>query len=149
MAGAEQVSAVLAKLHTTELRVINPVQWRDTPVPEREWIIRDRIPAKTVTLLSGDGAVGKSTLALQLGTARALGRDWIGKMPTAGRTLYLSAEDDEDELHRRLDDIRSHYGATFDDMADFNLVDLVGENAVLGEISKSGIIHAAPLFDAV
>jgi RecA-family ATPase len=134
---------------TLELRIINPVQWRDEPVPEREWIVRDWIPAKTVTLLSGDGAVGKSTLALQLGTARALGRDWIGTMPTAGRTLYLSAEDDADELHRRLDAIRAHYGATFDEMADLNLVDLVGENAVLGEILKTGIIQAAPIFDAV
>src|SRR5437762_7973424 len=102
MAGAEQVSAVLAKLHTagsqnvqmltSELRIINPVQWRDEPVPERQWIVRDMIPANTVTLLSGDGAVGKSTLALQLGTARALGRDWIGTVPSAGRTLHLSAE---------------------------------------------------------
>jgi RecA-family ATPase len=107
------------------------------------------IPAKTVTLLSGDGAVGKSTLGLQLATARALGRDWIGTMPTAGRTLYLSAEDDTEELHRRLDSIREHYGATFDDMADIQLVDLVGENAVLGEISKTGIIHATPTFEAV
>src|SRR5438874_7073424 len=120
MAGHEQVTSVLAKLRTTgsqnfdgtgrmlnpELRIINPVQWRDEPVPERQWIVRDMIPANTVTLLSGDGAVGKSTLALQLGTARALGRDWIGTVPTPGRTLHLSAEDDADELHRRLDDIR-------------------------------------------
>ena len=132
-----------------ELRMINPVQWRDKPVPEREWIVRDMIPAKTVTLLSGDGAAGKSTLALQLATARALGRDWIGTMPKAGRTLYLSAEDDADELHRRLDAIRAHYGATFDDMADLNLADLVGENAVLGELMKNGIIQATPLFEAV
>jgi RecA-family ATPase len=132
-----------------ELRIINPIQWRDEPVPEREWIVRDMIPAKTITLLSGDGAVGKSTLALQLATARALERDWIGTMPRAGRTLYLSAEDDTDELHRRLDAIRAHYGATFDDMADLHLIDLVGENAVLGEISKTGIIRATPLFDSV
>jgi RecA-family ATPase len=132
-----------------ELRVINPVQWRDAPVPEREWIVRDWIPAKAPTLLSGDGAVGKSTLALQLGTARALDRDWIGTAPAPGRTLYLSAEDEADELHRRLDAIRIHYGATFTDMADLQLVDLVGENAVLGEISKTGIIHATPIFEAV
>ncbi len=132
-----------------ELKVINPWGWRDKPVPEREWIVRDWIPAKTVTLLSGDGAIGKSTLALQLATARALGRDWIGTVPTAGRTLYLSAEDDADELHRRLDAIRQHYGATFDDMTDLSLVDLVGENAVLGEILKTGIIQPTPIFEAV
>jgi RecA-family ATPase len=132
-----------------ELRLINPVQWTDQPVPEREWIVKDLIPAKTVTLLSGDGAAGKTTLALQLATARALGRDWISTMPAPGRTLFLSAEDDADELHRRLDAIRTHYGATFEEMADLQLVDLVGENAVLGEIGRTGIISAAPIFDAV
>lgn len=139
----------LRSIMVPDLKIINPVMWRDKPVPEREWIVRDMIPAKTVTLLSGDGAVGKSTLALQLIAARALGRDWIGTMPAAGRSVYLSAEDEEEELHRRLDDIRRYYGATFDDMADMNLVDLVGENAVLGEFSKTGIIQAAPLFGAV
>ena len=131
------------------LQVINPVQWTGSPVPDREWIVRDMIPAKTVTLLSGDGAVGKSTLALQLATARALGRDWIGTVPTVGRTLYLSAEDDAEELHRRLDAIREHYRADFNDMSDLSLVDLVGENAVLGEIAKTGMIHATATFDAV
>jgi AAA domain len=145
----DRLRRVAPELLRPDLRIINPVQWRDEPVPEREWIVRDMIPAKTVTLLSGDGAVGKSTLGLQLATARALGRDWIGTMPTPGRTLYLSAEDDTEELHRRLDSIREHYGATFDDMADIQLVDLVGENAVLGEISKTGIIHATPTFEAV
>jgi RecA-family ATPase len=132
-----------------ELRLINPVQWRDLPVPEREWIVRDLIPAKTVTLLSGDGAAGKTTLGLQLATARALARDWIGTVPTPGRTLFLSAEDDADEIHRRLDAIRAYYGATFTDMADIHIVDLVGENAVLGEISKTGIINATAMFEAV
>src|SRR5260221_11911203 len=132
-----------------ELRLINPVQWRDQPVPEREWIVRDLIPAKTVTLLSGDGAAGKTTLGLQLATARALSRDWIGTVPTPGRTLFLSAEDDADEIHRRLDSIRAFYGSTFTDMADIHIVDLVGENAVLGEISKTGIINATAIFEAV
>jgi RecA-family ATPase len=132
-----------------ELRIINPAQWRDKPVPEREWIVRDMIPAKTVTLLYGDGAAGKSTLALQLAAARALGRDWIGTVPTPGRTLHLSAEDDEDELHRRLDAIRVHYRAKFDDMADVQLVDLVGEDAVLGALSARGKIQATPLLKAV
>jgi RecA-family ATPase len=132
-----------------DLKVINPFQWRDAPVPPREWIVRDMIPAKTVTLLGGDGAAGKTTAGLQLGAARSLAKDWFGTMPEPGRTLFLSAEDDAEELHRRLDAIRIHYGATFDDLSDLHLIDLVGENAVLGEASKSGIIHATPIFDAV
>jgi RecA-family ATPase len=131
------------------LRIINPAQWRDEPVPVRQWIVRDMIPANTVSLLGGDGAAGKTTAGLQLGAARALARDWLGTVPEPGRTLFLSAEDDAEELHRRLDAIRIHYRATFDNLSDLHLVDLVGENAVLGEASKSGIIHATPLFDAV
>lgn len=131
------------------LRIINPTQWRDKPVPEREWIVRDLIPAKTITLLSGDGAAGKTTLALQLAAARALGRDWIGTVPRAGRTLFISAEDDEDELHRRLDAIREHYRASFDDLADIDLVDLVGHDALLGQLTRAGIISATALFEEI
>lgn len=139
----------LTSLIKPELRFINPLQWRDEPVPEREWIVRGMIPAKTVTLLSGDGAAGKTTAALQLGTARSLDRDWLGTMPSAGKTLFLSCEDDAEELHRRLDAIRVHYGATFDDMTNLQLVDLVGENAVLGEIGRTGIIKATAIYEAM
>jgi RecA-family ATPase len=87
-------------------RIINPVDWEGAPVPPREWIVPDYIPHKTVTLLSGDGGTGKSLLAMQLAAARALARDWIGLLPEPGCTLILSAEDDADEMQRRLDDIR-------------------------------------------
>jgi hypothetical protein len=40
-------------------RIINPADWEGLPVPPREWIVRGYIPHKTVTLLSGDGSVGK------------------------------------------------------------------------------------------
>jgi len=93
--------------------ILNPAAWEGRPVPPREWIVKDFIPARTVTLLSGEGAAGKSTLALQLAAARSLGKAWLSTIPKAGRTLVLSAEDEEDELHRRLDAIRQHYGATW------------------------------------
>jgi hypothetical protein len=64
------------------LTVIDPATWQGQPKPERAWIVRDMIPASTVSLLAGDGAIGKSILGLMLGTARALGRDWIGTVPS-------------------------------------------------------------------
>ena len=129
-------------------RVINPADWEGKPVPSRKWIVPDAIPDETVTLLSGDGAGGKSLLALQLGAARALGKEWIGLLPEPGRTLILSAEDDTDEMQRRLDDVRKFYNARFADLADMRLVDLVGENSVLGELMK-GRILPTPMYHAL
>ncbi len=131
------------------LAAIDPAAWAGVAVPRREWIVQNLIPAHTVTLLTGDGAAGKTTLALQLAAARSLDRDWIGTMPSPGRTLVLSAEDDADELHRRMDAIRAHYDAAWSDLADIRLVDLVGSGAVLGELLRNGTITATPLYKAV
>jgi RecA-family ATPase len=135
--------------HDDALRIINPADWADKPIPPREWIVPHWIPARTATLLFGDGGAGKTTLALQLAAARATARDWITTLPIPGRTLVLSAEDDDRELHRRLDSIREHYGVAFTDLADMRLVDLVGENAILGELDRKGIINATKLLKAV
>jgi RecA-family ATPase len=131
------------------LPIINPTNWDGISVPPREWIVEPLIPARTVTLLTGDGAAGKSTLGLQLGVARALRKKWLATTTLAGRTLILSAEDDADEMHRRLDAILQHYGARFADLADLRLVDLVGENAVLGELGSGGLIQPTPTFHAL
>lgn len=80
------------------------------PVPPRLWHVPGMIPAGQVTLLSGDGGVGKSILVLQLCVATVLSRLWIGQTPRAGRALYVGAEDESDEIHRRLDALSVFYG---------------------------------------
>ena len=87
------------------LAFLDLADWHDAPVPERQWAVRDRIPLNNVTLLSGEGAVGKSILSLHLAVATILGRDWAGALPEPGPALVLCCEDDDDELHRRLDGI--------------------------------------------
>jgi hypothetical protein len=77
------------------------------PLPPREWHVQGLIPASTTTLLSGDGGVGKSLLAAQLCVAGAIGKDWIGLTPRPGATMFLTAEDDGDELHRRIYEMAS------------------------------------------
>jgi hypothetical protein len=54
------------KTKSTEppLPFINIAAWRDQPVPERVWTVKDRIPGNNVTLLSGEGSIGKSTSLL-------------------------------------------------------------------------------------
>lgn len=129
------------------LRLIDPASWAGLPVPPRNWIVDEMVPADTVTLLTGEGSVGKSILALQLAAARSLGRAWLTTLPKPGRTLVLSAEDNKDEMHRRLDSIRAHLGAEWGDLTDIRILDLVGEDAVLGAVDKSGLVKPTPLFD--
>ena len=49
--------------------------WDQIPVPEQDWIVRNRFPRKQCALFSGEGAAGKSTLQLQLCAAHSLARD--------------------------------------------------------------------------
>ncbi len=114
-------------------------------VPARDWAVFGRILRRAVALLSGDGGVGKSILALQLSCAHVLGRDWLGTMPEPGPVLYVNCEDDADELHRRVAGIIAHYGARFSDLRDLHIAALAGRESVMAAPDRSGIVQATPL----
>ena len=92
-----------------------PEQWQGQPLPERKWIIDGAIPARCVTLISGDGGLGKSLLALQLQAACAFDKQWLGLPTRPCKTLGMYCEDDLDELHRRMYNIARHYGRELGD----------------------------------
>lgn len=112
-------------------RFYSAADLKGKPVPPREWLVPDLVPSKTVTLFSGDGGTGKSLLALQLAVGVVAEAGWIGKPVKQGRVIFLSAEDDDDELHRRLDDILIAEGRDYDDLGDLTLRSLAGEDALL------------------
>ena len=123
--------------------------WHVDRAPLRDWAVRDLIPMRNVFLLSGEGAAGKTLLMLQLGIAHALGKDWIGTLPEPGPFLFLGAEDDADEIYRRVADILKHYGADFSELKDrVHLLSYAGEDAVLAcTNSKAGIVTPTALFE--
>ncbi|MDZ7907130.1 MAG: AAA family ATPase [Gemmobacter sp.] len=100
-------------------------------VPERQWLVPELVPCRSVTLLYGDGGTGKSLLALQLAACVATGRRWLGRDTAAGKAVFLSAEDEKDELHRRLADIARHEAIELADMDKLTLRSLAGEDAIL------------------
>jgi RecA-family ATPase len=128
------------------LPFINIVKWQDQPVPVRQWIVKDRIPGKNVTSLSGDGGVGKSILALHLATAVVLGRDWLGTMPEPGAALVACCEDDAGELWRRLDLIFNHYGAAYTEFKNLHVLPLAGEETLMAVPDRNGLMQTTPLF---
>jgi hypothetical protein len=109
---------------------------RDVPV--RIWLLQDRIPNRAVSLFSGEGSAGKSLLQLQLSAACALSREWLGLGPLGGPTLFIDAEDDGDELHRRLDAIRRYYNTTYTEMSKaLHILNLTDADAVMAAPKKS------------
>ena len=138
--------SVPEKAHFTFLNI---TAWQDQLVPEREWTVRDRIPANNVTLLSGEGSVGKSILSLQLATAVILGLDWLGVTPEPGAVLGAFCEEDEPELWRRLDLIFRHYEAAYTEFKDMHLLALAGQDALLAVPNSKGLIQPTKLFQHI
>jgi hypothetical protein len=89
---------------------INAASLHGSAVPQRRWLIPEWIPWRRVTALYGHGGEGKTTLFCQLQTAAARGDDWLGLPVTAGRSLGLYCEDDDQEVHIRQEIINRHYG---------------------------------------
>ncbi|WP_077243490.1 AAA family ATPase [Thioalkalivibrio halophilus] len=75
----------------------------DREPPEREWLVTDRLPLGVVGLLAAAGGTGKSMATLQLAVSVCTGVPWL-QMPMGepGTVMIFSAEDDRDEVHRRL-----------------------------------------------
>lgn len=75
----------------------------DTDPPAREWLVTDRLPYGVVGLLAAAGGTGKSMATLQLAISVCTGLPWLEMpMDKTGAVLMFSAEDDRDEIHRRL-----------------------------------------------
>ena len=118
-------------------------------IPPRLWHVAGLIPAGTVTTLNGDGGTGKSLLALQLTVATALGRPWLGQGVATGGALFICAEDDRDELHRRLADIVQAEGVSLGDLDKLTLRSLAGKDALLAVPDPGDLMAETPLFVAL
>lgn len=125
------------------LPFIDMSNWDAQEPPPRAWAVLNRIPLRQTSLFSGEGAAGKSTIQLHLCAAHVLGRDWLGTMPEPGPAIFIDAEDDVDEIHRRLAAICRHYGVTFKDLIDggLHLISLVGDDAILATATKGGKVE--------
>lgn len=129
------------------IEFIDVGEWDGVVPPSRPWAVRNRIPLRQPTLVSGEGGVGKTICILQLLAATVLAKDWLGAMPEPGPVIYMGAEDEADELQRRMADILKHYDATFDEIQDdFHMASYAGEDMTLGRANKMGIVEPTPLF---
>lgn len=117
-------------------------------IPDRDWLVHDWIPGKQVTLLYGDGGTGKSQITMQLCLAVASDRPWLHLPAETGSSLYLSAEDDEDELHRRFANIARGMSRDLRDFTKCRYLSLAGEDALFAVQDKNNqTLMQSLLFD--
>ncbi|MCB2077673.1 MAG: AAA family ATPase [Novosphingobium sp.] len=92
-------------LDTDTFELIDVAAWADVDPPPRKWMMERWLPRRRAAYITGKGGAGKSLLGQQLATCIALGLPFLGVETTQAPVIYLTAEDDTDELQRRQRDI--------------------------------------------
>lgn len=116
----------------------SPTKWQGQRPPGHDWIVDGCFLRGTVAMFSGDGGVGKSLALQQLATAAAVGRHWLGLDTKSCKSLMVFCEDDEDELHRRQDQINAHYDCDYGDLDSIEFLARVGQESALAHFSRNG-----------
>jgi RecA-family ATPase len=103
----------------------------------REWAVERFAPIGKVTVLAGPGGVSKSMLMLHVLIHASTGRDWGGfRVDDPLRSLYVSYEDDQQELAKRVHTLAATLQA--EDSGTFDLL-----YDVTGSIRKNVRMFAA------
>lgn len=88
-----------------------PYVWTaPSAIPRREWLYGHHLIRRYVSLTVAPGGMGKSSLLMAEALAMVTGRELLGEHPAKPlRVWYWNGEDDQDENHRRMAALCSHY----------------------------------------
>ena len=154
---------------TAQARPIKLQTWDKADPPDpRRWLVDDWLPAGRVTLLAGQGGIGKSRLALQLsagivsGGGRLDGTDhasegcsWIetpspdtlklgnATEPGGSPTVYASWEDELEEFWSRLSELSGSAApwVTPERLSRLHIADMAGHGPLWGPQGRRGQAH--------
>ncbi len=153
-----QAGAISPEAITEMFTVIEEEKPADRPVPffdyeldgeppARKWIVQDWLPQGEVSSLYGDGGQGKTLLAEQLGFCVSRGLPFLGLLTAKMPVFAALAEDDRDEVHRRLSAIRKAYSSPPKEESYFRIFAFPSENYILAKASGEGRLVKGPFYD--
>lgn len=117
------------------------------PVPDRDWLINDWVPNGQVTMIYGDGGVGKSLIAIHMAACSAAAVPWFGRSVKHGNAIFMTAEDSRDEIHIRLDAISREHRIPLERMARLFPSSFADTDAVLASLNGENQLNATKLYD--
>ena len=92
-----------AEANVDPVPLLFPFPIKGEDIPRRKWIVPGLLLRRNVTILVAPPGSGKSLLTLQMALMMGTGKSWGGWRPRAQvKTLVINAEDDNDEMCRRL-----------------------------------------------
>jgi RecA-family ATPase len=131
-------------------RIVEAPALAHDPEPQRLWIAEEVIPDETLTLLTGEGGIGKTTLALQLAAAMRIDGEWLGMKVAQGPVLFVTSEDDRKDVNLNLRAILKAERKSLAHCPDLHILPLADRDACLAAAStKLGAISATPLWHAL
>lgn len=128
-----------------------------TPPPLRRWLLKDLVVLGKVGAVIAPGGSSKSQWMLQLAVSVATGimlaEHW--EVGETGGVIVLFAEDDDDEIHRRLYRIQSHlqmagHGTALAPVKDrLFIFSTIGTDTLLTKKGQSGEVSATVIVDRI
>ena len=142
--------AVARELGDIAQRLVSATALAYDPEPTRDWLVDEIILADNLTLVSGAGGCGKTTLMLQLAVAMQIGGYWLNTPVKQGLALFVSSEDERKDLNMSLRAIVKPEGKSLAHCPDLHILSLADRDSCMAAApSKLATLAATPLWLAL
>lgn len=134
----QDVKSAIKPLHLTSAADIIALD-----IPPREWVMANTLCRRYISILGAPGGTGKSTLEIIKALSIATGRNLLGdryKVITKGPVIMYNLEDPLDELLRKVEAARLHYGLTHQEVKDLHLISGRDHGIIVCSATSSGVI---------
>jgi hypothetical protein len=122
----------------------------DAPIPPRGWLLGNTFCRRFLSSLIAAGGTGKTAVRIAEALALATGRDLSGEYVFhRSRVMFISLEDDRDELRRRVRAAMLHYGISAADVKSWLILASIAGREWKLATAENGVVHRAQLADRI